>query len=72
MVFAVVTIKSVLLYDTQHGAPFAKVSGRHLAPINDASWSADGHSLAICSSDGYVSFIKLAPSTIGMGIVFIL
>ena len=36
MIFAVVTTSSVLLYDTQHTHPIARIGGCHLATINDA------------------------------------
>jgi hypothetical protein len=36
MIFAVVTTSSVVLYDTQHTHPIAKIGGCHLATINDA------------------------------------
>jgi len=57
IVFAVVTITSVFLYDTQHPCPFAKFTGLHLAPINDAAWavssvnSSSNIVLSVCSSD---------------------
>ena len=38
MVYAVASIDSVLLYDTQHTAPFAFVSNIHYAAITDMAW----------------------------------
>lgn len=64
-VFAVATTQSVYVYDTQHAYPLAKLSGQHLAPINDVSWSQDGRSLAACSSDGYVTFVRFAEGALG-------
>ncbi len=63
--FAVVTISAVLVYDTQHSAPIARVGGVHLACINDAAWSADGMMLIVCSSDGYLTFIRFAEGSLG-------
>lgn len=60
-----VTIKSIFLYDTQHPHPLVKLSGLHYAPINDAAWSSDGNLLTVCSSDGYLTFIRFQPGALG-------
>ena len=60
-----VTINSVFVYDTQHIHPIVRISGCHLATINDASWSPDGNTLVMCSSDGYVSFVRFEPGELG-------
>lgn len=65
MVFAVVTISSVFIYDTQHVHPIARLSGQHLAPINDAAWTGDGQKLAVCSSDGYVTIVRFTADALG-------
>jgi hypothetical protein len=65
MVFAVATITSVFLYDTHHPFPLAKLKGLHYAPINDLTWSGDGRVLAICSSDGYLSFVRFREGLLG-------
>lgn len=64
-VFAVVTLGSVFVYDTQHTHPIAKFAGLHYAPINDAAWSEDGRVLVVCSSDGYLSFFRFEPGALG-------
>jgi hypothetical protein len=64
-VFAVSTISSVFVYDTQHVHPIAKFSGLHYAAINDLSWSEDGTVLTACSSDGYLSFFRFPLGTLG-------
>lgn len=38
IVFAVATQSSVLLYDTQHAAPFALISNIHYTRLTDLSW----------------------------------
>ena len=38
MVFAVATLDSVLLYDTQQVAPFAFIGNIHYAALTDATW----------------------------------
>jgi len=65
MVFAAVTTSSVFIYDTQHMHPIVSVTGIHYATINDATWSADGSLLIVCSSDGYVTFIKFPTGELG-------
>lgn len=66
-----VTISSVFLYDTQHPFPFAKLTGLHLAPINDASWAVSGEDcrndivLSVCSSDGYLTFVRFEDGALG-------
>ena len=65
-VFAVITLRSVLVYDTQHPYPLAKIGGFHLACINDATWSSDGRLLTVCSSDGYLSFVRFAEGSLGV------
>lgn len=65
MLFAVVTFSAVFVYDTQHTFPLVKVSGMHYATLNDVSWSADGQMIVLCSSDGYVSFIRFPAGALG-------
>jgi chromatin assembly factor 1 subunit B len=65
IIFAVATITSLLLYDSQHAFPLAKLKGLHYAPINDAAWSADGRVLAVCSSDGYLTFVRFKIGALG-------
>jgi chromatin assembly factor 1 subunit B len=65
LVFAVVTLGSVFVYDTQHAHPIAKFSGLHYAAINDAAWSTDGRILTVCSSDGYLSFFRFEEGALG-------
>ena len=40
MVYAVASLDSVLLYDTQHRAPFGYISNIHYAGITDLAWYA--------------------------------
>ena len=71
MIFAVVTIASVFLYDTQHSFPFARLTGLHLAPINDATWAVSSKNsrsniiLTVCSSDGYLTFVRFEAGALG-------
>jgi hypothetical protein len=65
MIFAVITITSILIYDTQHPFPLLKLRGLHYAPMNDATWSSDGRMLTICSSDGYLTFLRFHEGLLG-------
>merc|ERR1711871_197324 len=65
VVFAVTTTNGVYIYDTQHHYPIAKIAGIHYACVNDACWSEDGQMLAVCSSDGYVSFARFPGNILG-------
>lgn len=55
MVFAVATHDVVWIYDTQQGGPLCCFSNMHYASFTDLTWSADGQTLIMSSSDGYCS-----------------
>jgi hypothetical protein len=42
--YAVLTVNSILVYDTQHFYPLAIVRNTHLASLTDAAWYASNHS----------------------------
>lgn len=65
MIFAVITVGSVFIYDTQHPFPLVKFSGLHYAAINDAAWSGDGKFFTFCSSDGYVTIVRMDEGILG-------
>jgi hypothetical protein len=64
-IFAVLTTDSVLIYDTHHLKPLSVVRGLHFANIVDASWSSDGHSLIVCSTDCYISILRFSSGELG-------
>jgi hypothetical protein len=64
-VFAVLTLDSVLVYDTYHTRPLAIARGLHYAGLTDATWSKDGLNLMVCSTDGYISTITFLPGELG-------
>ena len=64
-VFAVLTSDSVLVYDTHHPVPLAVASGLHCTGLTDAAWSADGRTLFVTSTDGYVSVLSFADGELG-------
>lgn len=65
MVFAVAACDSVLLYDTEQILPFAYVSNIHYTHLTDLSWSPDGLTLVVSSTDGYCSFILFTQEELG-------
>jgi len=65
MIFAVGTIDSVIIYDTQQSNPIGLISNFHYASITDLAWSHDGILLFISSRDGFCSTIKFNPGELG-------
>ncbi|XP_054258509.1 chromatin assembly factor 1 subunit B [Macrosteles quadrilineatus] len=65
IVIAVATQSNVMLYDTQHAAPFALITNIHYTRLTDLSWSSDGRVLVVSSSDGYCSIITFAENELG-------
>ncbi|KAK4158805.1 WD40-repeat-containing domain protein [Cladorrhinum sp. PSN259] len=65
MVYAVATQDSVLLYDTQQHTPICIVSNLHCATFTDLTWSSDGQTLLISSSDGFCSTLSFLPGELG-------
>eukprot|EP00339_Tiarina_fusa_P026295 CAMPEP_0117012620 /NCGR_PEP_ID=MMETSP0472-20121206/10579_1 /TAXON_ID=693140 ORGANISM="Tiarina fusus, Strain LIS" /NCGR_SAMPLE_ID=MMETSP0472 /ASSEMBLY_ACC=CAM_ASM_000603 /LENGTH=579 /DNA_ID=CAMNT_0004715729 /DNA_START=193 /DNA_END=1935 /DNA_ORIENTATION=+ len=64
-IFAVLTLDSVLIYDTHHLEPLSVLSGLHYAGLTDCCWSRDGRNLIVSSSDGYMSIVNFAPGELG-------
>ncbi|GMF47537.1 unnamed protein product [Phytophthora fragariaefolia] len=67
-VFAVITLDAVIIYDTQQPHPICTVKGLHYADLTDASWTADGQTLSISSTDGYISFIQFEDGFFGTSV----
>ncbi|KAL4956597.1 WD40-repeat-containing domain protein [Aspergillus filifer] len=65
VVYAVATQDAVLVYDTQQQAPLCVVSNLHFATFTDLTWSADGLTLIMSSSDGFCSTLSFAPGELG-------
>lgn len=65
MIFAVLTLAAIYLYDTQHPHPLLRIAGAHFAAINDAAWSSDGLMLVVCSTDGYLTFVRFQEGELG-------
>lgn len=65
-IFAVITLNTVVIYDTQQPQPVCTLKDLHYADLTDASWSSDGRVLSISSMDGYLSFIQFADGFFGV------
>lgn len=65
MVFAVATLDSVIVYDTQTAKPLVVLSNIHYTVITDISWSTDGTRLFISSADGFCTCLDLDRSILG-------
>ncbi|KAL4878364.1 WD40-repeat-containing domain protein [Aspergillus karnatakaensis] len=65
VVYAVATQDAVLVYDTQQQAPLCVVSNLHFATFTDLTWSDDGLTLIMSSSDGFCSTLAFAPGELG-------
>ncbi|KAF8916728.1 WD40-repeat-containing domain protein [Mucidula mucida] len=57
MLFAVVTMDTVAIYDTQQAGPICLLTKLHYDEFTDATWSPDGQSLILSSRDGYCTLI---------------
>lgn len=64
-IFAVLTLDSILIYDTHHAWPLSVLQGLHYSGLTDCCWSEDGMNLMVCSSDGYISIINFALGELG-------
>lgn len=66
MIFAVATHDSVWIYDTQQGGPLCCFSNMHYASFTDLTWSSDGQTLMMCSTDGYCSVVVFDYGELGI------
>lgn len=66
MIFAVATHDSVWIYDTQQGGPLCCFSNMHYASFTDLTWSSDGQTLMMCSTDGYCSVVVFDYGELGV------
>lgn len=66
VVYAVATQDSVIVYDTQHKAPLCIASNLHYATFTDLTWSPDGNTLLMTSTDGFCSVITFDEGELGV------
>ena len=65
LVFAVASLDSVAVYESNSLKPLAFLGALHPEPITDVAWSCDGRFLAVSSYDGYCSVAAFAPGELG-------
>ncbi|CAO2827703.1 unnamed protein product [Amaranthus hypochondriacus] len=65
LIFAVATLNSLYIYDTESVAPLAILAGLHYAAITDIAWSPDGKYLALSSQDGYCTLVEFQSDELG-------
>jgi chromatin assembly factor 1 subunit B len=65
MVFAVASLDSVILYDTESILPVAVLGQLHYDSITDLAWSKDGRFLAIASRDSYCTIATFDEGELG-------
>ncbi|GMH06710.1 hypothetical protein Nepgr_008550 [Nepenthes gracilis] len=68
LIFAVATLNSLYIYDTESIAPIAIMAGLHYAAITDIAWSQDAKYLALSSQDGYCTLVEFENNELGLPI----
>ncbi|XP_020696883.1 chromatin assembly factor 1 subunit FAS2 isoform X1 [Dendrobium catenatum] len=66
VIFAVATINSLYIYDSESISPIVIVAGLHYAAITDISWSPNAKYLALSSQDGYCSILEFDDDELGV------
>ncbi|EGO01144.1 hypothetical protein SERLA73DRAFT_105689 [Serpula lacrymans var. lacrymans S7.3] len=57
MLYAVLTMDTIAIYDTQQASPVCLLSKLHYDEFTDMTWSPDGQCLILSSRDGYCTII---------------
>lgn len=65
LLFAVATLNSLFVYDTQSAYPLAVLAGIHYAAITDIAWSWDAKYLAVSSQDGFCTLVAFDHEELG-------
>lgn len=65
MIYAVATHDTVYIYDTQQSSPICLLSNLHFSSFTDLSWTSDGETLILSSSDGYCSLVVFDKGELG-------
>ncbi|XP_076885361.1 chromatin assembly factor 1 subunit FAS2-like isoform X2 [Bidens hawaiensis] len=66
LVFAVATLNSLYVYDTEGVEPIAVLAGLHYAAITDIAWSPTAKFLALSSQDGYCTLVEFENDELGV------
>ncbi|KAL1564108.1 chromatin assembly factor 1 subunit FAS2 [Salvia divinorum] len=65
LIFAVATLNSLYIYDTESIQPIVIVAGVHYAAITDIAWSPSGNYLVLSSQDGYCTLLEFENQELG-------
>ncbi|XP_011099755.1 chromatin assembly factor 1 subunit FAS2 isoform X1 [Sesamum indicum] len=65
LIFAVATLNSLYIYDTESIQPIVIVAGVHYAAITDIAWSPIGNYLVLSSQDGYCTLLEFENQELG-------
>ncbi|XP_065873208.1 chromatin assembly factor 1 subunit FAS2 [Euphorbia lathyris] len=65
LIFAVATLNSLYIYDTESVSPIAVFAGLHYASITDIAWSPCAKYLAVSSQDGYCTLVAFEIDELG-------
>ncbi|KAL5220525.1 hypothetical protein ABZP36_025238 [Zizania latifolia] len=65
VIFAVATLDSLYVYDTESVAPILIHAGLHYAAITDIAWSSDAKYLAVSSRDCFCTIIEFENEELG-------
>lgn len=68
LVFAIATLNSLYIYDTESVPPIAILAGLHYAAITDIAWSNNARYLALSSQDGYCTLVEFENDELGIPI----
>ncbi|XP_048233272.1 chromatin assembly factor 1 subunit FAS2 isoform X2 [Ricinus communis] len=68
LIFAVATLNSLYIYDTESAPPIAILAGLHYAAITDIAWSSNAQYLAVSSQDGYCTLVEFEINELGLPI----
>ncbi|XP_010244038.1 PREDICTED: chromatin assembly factor 1 subunit FAS2 isoform X2 [Nelumbo nucifera] len=69
LIFAVATLNSLYIYDTESVPPIAILAGLHYAAITDIAWSSNAKYLALSSQDGYCTLIEFENDELGIPVL---
>ncbi|PWA99471.1 transducin/WD40 repeat-like superfamily protein [Artemisia annua] len=70
LIFAVATLNSLYVYDTEGVEPIAVLAGLHYAAITDIAWSPTAKFLALSSQDGYCTLVEFENDELGIPVSF--
>lgn len=68
LIFAVATLNSLYIYDTECVTPIAVLAGLHYAAITDIAWSPDAKYIALSSQDGFCTLVEFDNDELGLAV----